>query len=177
MDVSARLNASADSRRCHFESLINALGRSLVSDTPAVEYEKAEEDLYRSVLLLGESRLKQKKIAARKKKDSRDKRQRKAPGKRKREQVKFQVDKNAKRPDATALNKESLEELESIVDTLKPKHRERVQALIDSGGCPADAAKRFGITTHRFNQRYRQSTKKRVNEALIKFKKDNEAND
>ena len=154
--------------------LLNALGKSLVIASVAGEYGKAEENLYRSVRLLGESRDWQKKILARKRKESRDRKQRKSPGRGKRKQAKYQADKKAKSPDSDALREEFLEGLRTIADSLKPKHSKRVKALIDSNGCRADAAKICGVSTKTFNRQYRQSTKAHVNKALAELGKENE---
>ena len=155
-------------------NLLNALGKSLVSESADQEYEKAEVDLYRHVQLLEKSRNKQKRIAAAKRKETRDRKPKRGPGKRTRRQAKFQEDTAALPPDSNMM---LIEELRFIADRLRPMHRERVQALITAKGDRVLAAKLCGVSTQKFNQQYRQSTKQRVNEALAEYKRENEVDD
>ena len=153
----------------HHADLLNELGRALVCDTPDQQIQVAEQKLFRSVQLLDEYRESRKEIRKDQRRQTRQNKQKKPPKDTRWERVE-PVDTREKAPDARLEIHELLEGAKLILDYLKPRCRQRVQALIAADADWAKAAAAESVDERKFQKRFMETTVPNI-ETAIKRKK------
>ena len=145
----------------HHASLLNELGRALVCDTPEQEILNTEQKLFQNIQLLDDFRKSRKEIRKSQRRQTRQANQKKPPNETRWERVEPK-DTREKDPEAKLEIRELLEEAKHVLIDLKPRDRQRVQALIEADGDWTKAAASQNVEKRKFRKRFIETTQPNI---------------